>query len=491
MNKTQFLLICQLTDKLLTLEKVKTERVAISFLHVIRAHPVFLSKYEFLFKNINSKFFFIQMTFSYVFNIWIQLLKSLYSSRILSNSLSLKKPTFIFVSHLINESHINEEYDFYFGDLPSKLDSNNCFSIICMINHTSLSYDLLLKEKEKSNTNKIILSNRLNFIEEIKMLNSCFKESMTLRREAKGCSDPILKQIILKASTEVLSQSTFQNLRIGYQIRELVKKYQPKGIITTFEGHAWERIVFSEAKKSYQNIRCFGYQHAAIFKNQHAIKRPLSSKFNPDSILTSGMLGFEQLVKNSSYKNVSIEILGSHKNVFPNTKANNEKENICLVIPEGIESECLILFEFSLLCALKYPELKFIWRVHPILKIEKILMNVFPYRELPKNIYLSKSLLEDDLYNAKWALYRGTTAIVQAVVYGVFPIYFDTNDFNIDPLFSIKDKIFNIKNEREFYKLVFNHVDMEYLNISLLELKRKINDFYTPINLNVLILPNS
>ena len=485
-NKNQYRLLCELTDKLLNVDGVKTERVAISMLHVMRAHPIFLSRYESLFVDLNSKLALIKKLYHFVFQSCIQLLKSLNSPRILPGGLNLNKPTFIFVSHLINESHIDEESDFYFGDLPQKLALNDYHSIVSLINHTSLKHNFYKKNPFKKGMNKILLAKRLNFIEEIKILISCFKESVTLRREAKSCSQPILKKIILKASEEVLSQETFQNLRIGYQIRDIVKKYQPKAIITIFEGHAWERIVFSEARMANQSIHCFGYQHAALFKNQHAIRRPISNRFNPDTILTSGKLGFEQLVNDSSYTNVSIGILGSHKNMFPKIKDKNTEENICLVIPEGTESECKILFEFSLRCANKFPTMKFIWRVHPILNIEEISTKLFSNNKLPENIHLSKSTLEDDLNKAKWALYRGTTTIVQAVLSGVFPVYFDTQGFNIDPLYSVSDEIFYIKNDYEFHDLVANFQNIDHINSSLLKLKNSLKDFYTPINLDVL-----
>ena len=52
-NENQYRLLCELTDKLLNVDGVKTERVAISMLHVMRAHPIFLSRYESLFVDLN------------------------------------------------------------------------------------------------------------------------------------------------------------------------------------------------------------------------------------------------------------------------------------------------------------------------------------------------------------------------------------------------------------------------------------------------------
>ena len=61
-------------------------------------------------------------------------------------------------------------------------------------------------------------------------------------------------------------------------------------IITTFEGHAWERLVYYYARRANPNIKCFGYQHSAVFEHHNSIKRPLNNKYNPDVVFTSGKI---------------------------------------------------------------------------------------------------------------------------------------------------------------------------------------------------------
>ena len=50
--------------------------------------------------------------------------------------------------------------------------------------------------------------------------------------------------------------------------------------------------------------------------------------------------------------------------------------NKILVIPEGIYSECEKLFNLCLKIALKNKNLLFIWRVHPVINIKKVLQNL-------------------------------------------------------------------------------------------------------------------
>lgn len=63
-NENQYRLLCELTDNLLNVDGVKTERVAISMLHVMRAHPIFLLKYEGLFEEIKSGVNFLKSFFT-------------------------------------------------------------------------------------------------------------------------------------------------------------------------------------------------------------------------------------------------------------------------------------------------------------------------------------------------------------------------------------------------------------------------------------------
>ena len=45
------------------------------------------------------------------------------------------------------------------------------------------------------------------------------------------------------------------------------------------------------ARKINPSVICIGYQHAILFKKQHAIKRKLEMNFEPDYILFSGKKG--------------------------------------------------------------------------------------------------------------------------------------------------------------------------------------------------------
>ena len=75
------------------------------------------------------------------------------------------------------------------------------------------------------------------------------------------------------------------------------------------------------------------------------------------------------------------------------------------------------------------------------------------FKKLPKNIYFSKNNFNKDFILSKVVLYRGSTAIINAVRLGLFPIYLNIHEnFNIDPLFDIEDGKFKISKTKDFIK---------------------------------------
>ena len=132
-------------------------------------------------------------------------------------------------------------------------------------------------------------------------------------------------------------------------------------------------------------------------------------------------------------------------------------------MPEGIESECVKLFNYSLLLASTEKNLNFIWRVHPVINIEKILkklkINKF---KLPPNVIISnEKYLEKDLAKCKYTIYRGSSAAITALNFGLIPIYLKLkNEPNIDILRSFKKDNNHVKNLNDFLLIIKRYKKM-------------------------------
>jgi hypothetical protein len=118
------------------------------------------------------------------------------------------------------------------------------------------------------------------------------------------------------------------------------------------------------------------------------------------------------------------------------------------------------------------------------LSFEKIKQYSVIFKKIPDNIFLSEGDLDEDIQKSDSVLYRGSTAVINAINAGLKPIYYQksVNEMNVDPIYQQhkgKEIVFNYKELR----LAFN------IDISP-EAKQSLHnfaqDFYTPLDVQVL-----
>jgi hypothetical protein len=474
LNEEQYLAVCEACDRVLLAPDSTIERVAIPWLHVIREHPVVLANYVDLFELAKGCMALVGKWWRFIHStaVWYrQIGRSLrsdgqpwYGSEELPRGIDV-----LFVSHLLNPSQAGKADDFYFGGLANEMVTSGHSTVIALIDHSGQPAASLASKWQGSTVPRVILSKSLSFWEEVALHRRLKKESLRLRKLAKKEGSGLSRYVLARASEEGLANGSLANLRRATQISALVAKLQPKAIVVIHEGHAWERVVFAAARSVRPRVRCIGYQHAAIFRLQHAIRRNLACEYNPDQILTAGTVGKAQLESTPGLNGIPISVLGSNRTFkgavngeSPMRRGQAEQSNnsMCLVLPEGIASECHLLFEFSLDCVQAYPEIKFIWRLHTFVTHESLATKNPRLRKLPPNIVLSQATLEEDIARCRYALYRGTTAIVQAAVAGLRPIYLQLPDeMTIDPLYELKVWRINVKTIEDFHFVIRHDQD--------------------------------
>ena len=225
----------------------------------------------------------------------------------------------------------------------------------------------------------------------------------------------------------------------------------------------------------YCKIKICSYQFSITTKFQHALFRPLKKNYNPDVIFTTGKI----TSKNFTKYRCPIKVLGSNKYKKKLTYKLN-KNDTCLILPESFISENKILLNFTIDCAKKLPNYKFIFRSHPAVKKSLIKSKIKNF----KNIILSNNSLEDDSVKSKFVIFRASAAVFEAVARGAIPIYFDLeNEPNINPLHKIFPKKLNIKNSNNLIKIIkenkFQKENKKIINFA--------SNYFEKINLNVLI----
>lgn len=491
-DKKKYVEICNYCDLLLNDAASSVQRVSISWLHVIREHPIILSRYESLFINLNTlqnikRWFILLINYLRILYSWAQSIMNNSNNLELGDFRSNQSTDYLFVSHLIEGNHLNRESDFYFGNIITSLESENLKTITLLFNHTKISKNELRKRYSLP-FRRVFLSNYLNFRGEIALFFQLRREQMVLKTMAGNFNTYSLQaKLIKESSRECMSNSSFDNLRRYYQFKMLIAKYNPKNIITTFEGHAWERMLFKAAKEHPFQVQCMGYQHTSLFRLQHSALRKLNTVYNPDVILTTGQASKRRFENSDIGVDKPILILGSSrgKDLVLSEETTNGDKNSCLVIPEGFDSECLTLFRFSLNCSKLAPETNFIFKLHPIMNRDSFLRKHPEFRKLPANVRWATDNLKSDFSECRWVLYRGTTMIVQACYAGLIPLYLQSfpDEMSIDLLDEVSEYKTTLTNVEDFLTIISSENYDSYDRDRVIDY---CSSLYNPFDHNVL-----
>jgi hypothetical protein len=428
MNKNQFNSIRKIAKGYINSES-SICRICIDGVYILRYHEMFNKKYKLLFNNIF--FFFFLFSLKIIQYFLIAFLKSLYSTIFTkTNSSYPKKLENIFISHYFNEKLISEKQDFYFNEIPFLIGGN-----VFYINHSKNKQS----EKINLNGNLSLIPKILNLKDECIIIRLILKEMVLIYKEIspKNIFEFKFKYFIL---LNTINPSTFFNLRMYFFFNRIIANSKVEKIFLTFEGHSWEKAICFAAKKNHLKPLTFAYQHAPIFKSQDSIFQKENKYTLPDFILCSGSISKNIFVKQQLINSSEIFIFGSKRRgkISVKKKINN---NI-LVLSDGTFKETMLLIDFSIAISKFVVNSKIYFRPHPAFNLNKIRSVRFP-----DNVILSKGTFNEDLQRTNFAIYRGSSSIVEAVNNSIVPIYLSIeNEISIDPLWKINKNIINFKN---------------------------------------------
>ncbi len=488
-TETEYDQLCSVCDALLKKNSSSPARMSNGWLNVIREHPIFLQLYTSLFKKQSLTIFkltLVKKMFIYVLISSAKLLLAFYRRHILNEKMIIPsdKVDSIFVTHLLNEGSLNNSQDFYFFNLPHKWKELYKSSALVYINHSSRSVNYYQKAWKNEPIERIVLPKYSSINNEIRIRFQLIKEMIRLLREKVHSN--FEKKIKYQAAIESISSASHSNLRFAYQTQAIIKQIRANYLFTTFEGHPWEKLMYSFSRKANPLIQCIGYQHALIFKKQHAIKGNYGANYLPDYVLCSGEDAQKKLIKSNFLSPEKLRLFGTNRVDLTErdlTKIKSEQANVFLFLPEGHLIECLPLIDLAMQLADSYPKLELIFRLHPILSLEKVFKKRPQLKKTRKNLIISKELLEADFSRAKFAIYRGSTTIIKAIQYGLIPIYYgQKNEISIDPLYKFKKIKDDISKAEDIPNILSKSSEIQFENQK--ELVKQIKTFFSPLNLD-------
>ena len=190
------------------------------------------------------------------------------------NEIKLKNPKYgtLFISHATIDNPNSQIGDRIFGGMLN-IAPKNSQNLVYYLNHTSDNLkQKMAKIAESINQEFFLNTKNLPFK---KMLNLINKNSKIVIKE-------YLKNSLKAASSEFelnwfgalelqIKRSTLANLVIYQNISELLKKSEIKNIVMTFEGHAYETLIYEAIRQSGKKINIYMFQHSPTSNGQLAL----------------------------------------------------------------------------------------------------------------------------------------------------------------------------------------------------------------------------
>ena len=431
-------------DRLLRAPGATPERVGISWLHVLSEHPNNLAQYEHVFDRARPASRSAKRPGGFS-GFAKKALKRLMMRGTGPAGLRRQLPPkadILFVSHLLTAAHADPDgTDFYYGNLGAQLGAEGVSSTTLLLNHTSVPVRGATKKLANgSYLSRVVLPLRLSASEELRLVRRARSAASVLSSDAESAADAFERAVALQAARHSVTGTTITALRLYRVIEQICAQLKPRVVVVTWEGHAWERLAFHAARSVDASVRCVGYQHTIMFPRAHALRRSLGPQYDPDALLTVGDINRDILKGSADLGGIPVVTYGSHRRAAAPLPRAPDASRRCLVIPEGLEVECLTLFDFVLAAAAALPGVQFLLRMHPGLPFSTLARRHPRFRALPDNVRVStESDIATDFARCDWALYRGSSAAVHAVLAGVRPIYLEREgELRIDPLFAMK-----------------------------------------------------
>lgn len=428
------LLICTL-DSILKSHPTSFVCLSNSWLSFLRPHETQLSKYDILFSRY-FHFRFLTLFLRILFSLPVLFAKSIYIS--LRHYPSHLPPSdCILVSYLVDPLYLNKTDDFYYGSLHSTLSLAGHTTRFLYINSQPKPLPVNYSCHDHVNN---LLPPFPSLPKFLFLLIRASLYSIRLMTQAFVDNDRLRSRALAVASLYNISTDTLNNMSRSLIIADVLRNTKAKNLFLLYEGHSSERSCIFAARCINPNLRILAYQHAALFPSQHSISRPITPSTEPDILLTSGSFSHDYLKHKLSSQTNSIRCIciGSPRaQLHPYWNNNTPPNSHVLLLPDGTPNESLAFLRLSLSAALTLPQYTFIIRFHPMIDSHALLNLLhLPSSDLPSNLTISSSTLQEDILKCSFAIYSGSSSVYLAAISRLICLRYNHNSDELygDPL---------------------------------------------------------
>ena len=332
--------------------------------------------------------------------------------------------------------------DFYYGDLQQQLvQSARSLLILC---GDSTNDQWRAFASRHTITGAMARLSEWSLLHPLKPWQMVVKQllaSRRLRRLARRTDDPFMSLVCERACWDCLTPEVTETGLFFWIGRTSMLRWHPRTWLILYEGHAWEQCLWHGIRASGKPCTLTGYHHTVLMlHNRELLQQPSSddTKLRPDIILCTG--NRTQAMLQQSHPDSLVISFGSFRRRLerPIRKPQPALRSI-LVLPEGIASEARLLFDTGLCLARLLSDYQFYFRCHPVLPFEQVGSLLHDRVDRYSNVQVStKQTIEEDFQRSSIVLYRGSSAVLYAILYGLKPIYWHDRVYSdVDPLFEM------------------------------------------------------
>ncbi|MCM8756730.1 MAG: hypothetical protein NC817_01685, partial [Candidatus Omnitrophica bacterium] len=369
------------------------------------------------------------------------------------------------VLSLLNHQSFTKDgtyYDAYFGDFVNYLKRKKVPFLNLLIVITPLYKTILKKTYSQLNILPFVtIEYFLSFFDLLKCLFwSLIKYFSPIKLKGNTSIDGIdliylLKVVIRK---DYISTYFYDNLRIFYAVKSLIKKIKIDRFYYPFENRSFEKMIILALRKFSPQTKIIGYQHASLsLRHTNFLLTKEEAKITPfpDLIITMGEITRNIMIEVGNFPSILVKTGCALRQANFNgelKKKSSRISNLFVALATGIEEYVKVL---------KFLEQAFskenqynIWiRPHPVFSLEEAIDLIGGVKL--KFHKANKESLEECYSWADILLYVHSTLSIEALLRGIPVINIAIESIlEPDPLFNFDDFKWRVDQAEELLSVI-------------------------------------
>jgi hypothetical protein len=246
-------------------------------------------------------------------------------------------------------------------------------------------------------------------------------------------------QVKINIITDLFSTSAFTIFSIKVFFEVLASNTTISVAGTTIEGNAIEEIFIIAFQSCKSPKQVIGYQHTLVYNRPVGFQR-MAQNLTLQELWVTGSAYLDFFTKLRLAR--SCKVIGDYRT---HRSLAQTDDNGYYFIIDGEYSVASQMISALRLIATLHPFYKFTYRIHPALLSNKKVIRMVENINVLDNIWCDTGVVPD-FSKANFAIYTNSALILEAIQSGLHPVYYDLQQFDVNPLKNTSVEFVTMKN---------------------------------------------